>query len=287
MKGSNSIVVPTFLCLLGIALGVLQNQAKGQVEAGGEAESRPAQNGGVDFVTRAVQFVVLPPTRALDSAFSFVSDTAMSLLEAGRLRARVRELETTLAEQVDRTRRLEALERENTRLRALQRLPSIANYRQVRADIIAVSLSSHRVSLNVGRNQGVRPGAPVLVPNGLVGQVVEVAANVSHVNLITHSRFAVGARVFRADSQEIGILRGRGSDRMVLTIYKEPTVSLSALIRGGDEVTTSGLSDVYPAGILIGRVAEANQNRMTGVIEATVVPAVNIAKVHEVVVLVR
>jgi rod shape-determining protein MreC len=287
VRGSNSLVAPTLLCLLGILLGVLQNQAKGRVDARGEAESRPARNGGVDFVTRTVQFVVLPPTRALDRALGFVGDTAMSFAEAGRLRARVRELETTLAERVDRTRRLEALERENTRLRALQRLPNIPNYRQVKADIIAVSLSSQRVSLNVGRKHGVLPGAPVIVPNGLVGQVVEVAASVSHVNLVTHPRFAVGARVFRADSQEIGILRGRGSDRMVLTIYKEPTVSLSALIRGGDEVTTSGLSDVYPAGILIGRVAEANQNRMTGVIEATVVPAVNIAKVREVVVLVR
>lgn len=287
MRGSNSIFVPLLLSVLGVVLGALQNQAKGRVEASGEAESQPAKNGGVDFVTRGVQFVVLPPTRALDGAFSFIADTATSFVEAGRLRARVRELETTLAERVDRTRRLEALEREITRLREMQHFPTVAGFREVKADIIAVSLSNHRVSLNVGSKQGVKPGAPVVVPNGLVGQVVEVAASVSHVNLVTHPRFAVGARVFRADSQEVGILRGRGSDRMVLTIYKEPTVSLSALIRGGDEVTTSGLSDVYPAGILIGRVAEANQNRMTGVIEATVVPAVNIAKVHEVVVLVR
>lgn|GEM_PF-6073987 len=287
MRGSNSILIPLLLCVLGVALGSLQSRAKGRIEAFGEAESQPSHNGRVDFVTRSVQFFVFPPTRALDGALTFVSDSAMSFVEAGRLRTRVRELETTLAERLDRTRRLEALERENTRLREMQHFPSVAGFREVKADVIAVNLSNQRVSLNVGSKQGVQPGAPVVVPNGLVGQVVEVGSGVCHVNLVTHPRFAVGARVFRADSQEIGILRGRGGERMVLTIYREPTGALSALVRGGDEVTTSGLSDVYPAGILIGRVAEANRNRMTGVIEATVVPAVNMAKVHEVVVLVR
>lgn len=287
MRGSNSVLVPLLLSVLGVALGTLQSNAKGRIEASGEIESRPPGSGRIDFVTRTVQLVVLPPTHALDRAITFVGDTVTSFVEAGRLRTRVRELEATLAEQLDRARRLEALERENTRLRELQRFPTIPGFRQVKADIIAVGFSNQRVSLNVGSKQGVKAGAPVVVPNGLVGQVVEVGPSVCHVNLVTHPRFAVGARVFRADSQEVGILRGRGGERMVLTIYREPTGALSALIRGGDEVTTSGLSAVYPDGVLIGRVAEANRNRMTGVIEATVVPAVNMAKVHEVVVLVR
>jgi len=287
VRGSNPILVTLLLCVLGIALGSLQSRAKGRIEASGEAESQPAQNGGVDFVTRAVQIVILPPTRAVDRALTFVGDAALSFVEAGKLRARVRELETTLSERLDRTRRLEALERENTRLRELQKFPSVPGFRQVKADVIAVNFGSQRVSLNVGSRQGVSPGAPVVVPDGLVGQVVEVGSSVCHVNLVTHPRFAVGARVFRADSQEVGILRGRGGERMVLTIYREPTGALSALIRGGDEVTTSGLSAVYPEGVLIGRVAEANRNRTTGVVEATVVPAVNMAKVHEVVVLMR
>lgn len=287
MRGSNSTLVPLLLCVLGVAFGFLQSRAKGRVHVSGESESLPTETARVDFVTRTVQFVVLPPTRALDRTFRFVGDISISFVEAGRLKVRVRELETTLADRLDRMRRLEALERENTRLRELQKFPSVAGFRQVKADVIAVSFSSQRVSLNVGSKQGIRPGAPVVVPNGLVGQVVEVGSSVCHVNLVTHPRFAVGARIFRADSQEVGILRGRGEERLALTIYREPAGALSALIRGGDEVTTSGLSDVYPEGILIGRVAEANRNRMTGVIEATVVPAVNMAKVHEVVVLVR
>jgi len=287
MTSSRSALLIGLLVCLSIALGVLQSQAKKTVRGGTEAESAPDASARVDLVTRVVQFVILPPTRALNHAFDFVGDTFTSFLQAGRLKRRVEELETTLAQSLADRRKLEALERENWRLRQLQGMPAFPAFKKVTADIIAMNLSSHRITLDVGQKQGVKPGSPVLVPGGLVGQVVEASSSTAHVNLITHPRFAVGARVFRTDSQEVGILRGRGSDHLALTIYREPTGSLDPIIRGGDEITTSGLSILYPEGILIGRVAEARRNRTTGVIEATVVPAVNLAKIREVVVLVK
>lgn len=287
MRSSRSAVLIFLLVCLSVVLGVLQSNAKKHVEGGAETESAPNPDARIDPVTRAVQFVILPPTRALNRTFDFAGDTVVSFLEAGTLRRRVEELETTLSQTLADRRKLEALERENWRLRQLQEMPPYPQYQKITADIVALNLSNHRITLNVGEKQGVKPGAPVLVPSGLVGQVVEVSKGTCVANLVTHPRFAVGARVFRSDSQEVGILRGRGSDQLALTIYREPTGSLDPIIRGGDEITTSGLSMLYPEGILIGRVAEARRNRTTGVIEATVVPAVNLAKVREVVVLVK
>ena len=150
------------------------------------------------------------------------------------------------------------------------------------ADIVGYFPSEHRIMLNVGKNRRISPGSPVVCPQGLVGQVVEVSPSSCFVNLITHPDFGVGARIQREESQEAGIAAGQSAPQLLLNVYNE-----TADVRVGDTITTSGLSQVYPEGIAIGKLTKVWANKDLGIRQGLVQPAADLAKIREAVVLVK
>lgn len=204
------------------------------------------------------------------------------ITQAYELKTRAEKLETTLAERNRNLERMERLEREILRLRQLLDLPKQPTRRKIHADIIGSTPFDYRISLNVGRSKGVQPGNPVYNAQGLIGQVVESGNHECFVMLLTHPDFGVGGRIQRPESQEQGIVRGSGSELLTLTVFNK-----QADIKPGDLVTTSGISKVYPEGIPIGRIIEIRENKDLGVIEAEIVPSINLSKTREVVVLTK
>jgi rod shape-determining protein MreC len=107
--------------------------------------------------------------------------------------------------------------------------------------------------LDVGSDDGVVQGAPVVDAYGLVGVVREVRAHTSVGMDWTHPDFRVSAML--ADGVEFGLVENRRgvfreADRLVLNgmAYHES-------VEDGTAVLTSGLGGVFPRGIPIGRVA--------------------------------
>ncbi len=110
-----------------------------------------------------------------------------------------------------------------------------------------------QITLGRGDHHGSRVGDVVMAPGGLVGRVEQVTANTSRVLLISDPTSRVGVMV--SQSRHMGILRGTGSPLCVLEFFdKEPQVKV------GDTVVTSGLSSLYPAGVLVGKVRSVDLN---------------------------
>ncbi len=104
-----------------------------------------------------------------------------------------------------------------------------------------------QVTLSRGHNQGVKVGDVVMAPGGLVGRVQQVTPNTSRVLLISDPTSRVGVMLSR--SRQMGVLRGTGSQMTVLEFFdKDPSVEV------GDSIVTSGLSSLYPAGVVVGQV---------------------------------
>jgi rod shape-determining protein MreC len=106
--------------------------------------------------------------------------------------------------------------------------------------------------VDVGSDQGVRVGAPVVSARGLVGVIRESRAGSAVGMDWTHPDFRVSAMV--VDGTTFGIVenvRGtfREQDRLMLngTAYHED-------VSPGTLVVTSGLGGVFPRGIPVGRV---------------------------------
>jgi rod shape-determining protein MreC len=110
------------------------------------------------------------------------------------------------------------------------------------------------IELDRGTGQGVRVDMPVVTGSGLVGVVVETSRSRSTVRLVTDPSSSVGVRI--VPSGETGIADGKGPRRPLRVGFVTP----SARIGAGDLAFTSGLeggSDVFPAGIPVGKVVSA------------------------------
>ena len=115
------------------------------------------------------------------------------------------------------------------------------------------------IRLNKGSLAGIREGAVVAVPEGLVGQVVAVTPHTSEVLLVTDPSLQVACTV--EGSERIrGILSG-GTDDVLLMRH----LKAGAEIAPESRFLTSGLGGVFPAGIPVGTfISEGNGRDAAG-----------------------
>jgi rod shape-determining protein MreC len=137
------------------------------------------------------------------------------------------------------------------------------------------------VYIDKGREDGIRPNMPVLAPEGLVGKTLSVTAHESLVVLLVDTNFGANARV--KDERDTGLVRGRGSadPLTMLLIGKNSDVEV------GDEVTTSGLDEIFPPAISIGEVVRAEVQGGQASKTIDIEPFVDVAKLDKVMVLIR
>ena len=103
------------------------------------------------------------------------------------------------------------------------------------------------VIINIGTNEGVLPGMPVVTDKGLVGRVDAVVAEAARVQLITDATSSVNVRMqsSNVEAMLIGSITGDLSLDMI---------SQDATLQVGDVVLTSGLGGGYPPNLLVGQV---------------------------------
>ena len=104
-----------------------------------------------------------------------------------------------------------------------------------------------------GSDDGVRPEAPVVTADGLVGIVTRVTDGAARVRLLTDESSAVSALDQRTGAAGI-VQHGPSGDSLVLG-----RVSKKEVVKVGDDIVTAGwrvgqLASLYPKGIRIGRV---------------------------------
>ena len=129
-----------------------------------------------------------------------------------------------------------------------------------------------------GEGPGVKTGLPVLAPEGIVGRVVEAYPQYSKVMLIVDRKSGADAMVQR--SRVRGILQGQGGNRCSLDF-----VPKSADVQVGDLVLASGLTGIYPKGLLFGKVTKADKKSPGVFQEIEVTPAVDLSALEEVLVI--
>ncbi len=183
---------------------------------------------------------------------------------------------------------------ENQQLREnraeVERLRSLLAYKQAQqeqydleaARVIARSPNNWYkiITIDKGAEQGIAGGMPVINPNGLVGRVVSVSTNSAQIWLITDREMAVGA-ILQETRETRGIVEGMG-DNGTLRMINIPYYSQ---VKVGENVVSSGLSETYPPGILIGSIQVVNRESNGLVLSATVSPAVDFNQLEEVLVI--
>jgi len=145
---------------------------------------------------------------------------------------------------------------ENSRLKELLDFKRETKIELIPAKVANMGLTSTLLSMtiDIGSESGVNRNDPVLTPAGIIGKIVAVNKNSSIVQLISDSEFRLGVRFLPSGST--GILRWRSNNICdVREVYKNSSINV------GDQVVTSGFSDIFPAGLPVGIVRSVADDR--------------------------
>jgi rod shape-determining protein MreC len=234
--------------------------------------------GRVDPLGRVFLEVMAPLQRATSAVLGTAGDfwdRYIGLIavqrENDRLRARLRDLERRAPAQ----RELELMNRRLKRLLALERqLPTTA----VAAAVAARDASAwfQSLTLNKGEADGLRPGMPVLAPEGVVGLVSLTSPHAARVMLLTDPNSGIDVLVQRTRVR--GIVSGH--ERGTVLKY----VKRAEDVRVGDQIVASGLDGVFPKGIPVGRVAAVDRKDRGLFLYAEVTLAADASRLEEVLV---
>ena len=123
---------------------------------------------------------------------------------------------------------------------------------------------------------------PVLSQNGLVGLVFETGYGWAKIQTILDPSTSVGCRITRTG--DISVTEGDNAlvnDGLLKMLY----ISKQFTILEGDIVETSGLGEIYPRGILLGKIKEIKVSENSNSQYATIIPTVDFSNLQEVLVI--
>lgn len=168
--------------------------------------------------------------------------------------------------------RLKSAQDENSALRKALNLKEQSKLNLLAAEVLILDATgfSQTVVIDKGNNYAIKENQPVVVSPGiLVGKIKKVYPNSAEVMLITDPSIVVNAEA--VDSGARGLIRGEHGLALTFDL-----VTQNELIKSGDLVITSGLSNDFPRGLLIGGVAAIRSSATDLFQKAYVSPAANL-----------
>jgi rod shape-determining protein MreC len=169
------------------------------------------------------------------------------------------------------------IDSENERLRAMLAFKQKSAFKLIPASVIARDSSnlSDTIVINQGTAKGIKKDTVVISQAGLVGRVFNGLSDISRVSLIVDLNSRVSAITLR--SRQIGVVYGNSSG-----VCRMRYIPLDADVQQGDVVLTSGLSDIYPEGLMIGTILKIIKEPRGLSLSAIVKPAVDFTRLEEV-----
>jgi rod shape-determining protein MreC len=177
-----------------------------------------------------------------------------------------------------RLQKLNALEAENARLRAMLDARAKVRDRTRVAEIMSVDANpyDHSLVIDVGTQDGVFDGQALVDADGVVGQVIKAGLMTSQAMLISDTDHALPVEVNRNGLRTIVV--GTGT----IDSLELPFVVNNADIQVGDLLVTSGLGGAFPSGYPVGIVDSVTRLPHEPYADVTARPSASLGQVREV-----
>jgi rod shape-determining protein MreC len=228
-----------------------------------------------------VATALLPVQRVLNVPVQLWQTSADYLRGLSGALASERAAQAKLALQAEKAARAERLESENTQLRALLELRPMLQVQSLAAEVLyeAADPFSRKLVIDRGASQGVVLGAPVIGPDGVLGQVTRVFPLSAMVTLLIDKDAAIPVLNARTQARSAAF-GGAGGDAMELRF-----MAANADVQVGDVLTTSGVDGVYPPGLAVARISAVERRAESGFARILLTPAAAFDGVRHVLVL--
>lgn len=124
-----------------------------------------------------------------------------------------------------------------------------------------INASIHRknnyLTINKGRGNGVFPDQAVIGPLGVVGITKDVSEHFATVVPIINAKYNLDVHIKR--NNQIGTVSWNNQDGLDAYHAQIVDIPITAEVKVGDTLETSGYSKKYPKGVLVGVVSQVNE----------------------------
>ena len=213
---------------------------------------------GVDYryqiltkIKSELSIITIPTTYLINLPINIFNESKDSFITKAILKEKIKNLEQinySLSIQVQENVLIKS---ENKILRDTLRIKKKFKIKGATAEIILPDVKNGFKILTVskGVKDNIKTGSAVINNEGLVGQIINTSKTYSELRPITSEAYAVPA--IMNNSKENVILFGNGNGGLEIPLF-----TASSSIQINDTFITSGVDDLYPKGIKIGRVTE-------------------------------
>jgi len=196
-----------------------------------------------------LQRAALAPFEIGERVAGYFSTQTRLVSENERLRAKALEYSQD-------AQRFQAAQAEAAELRRIINAGERLELKTIPAEVLYASRDpyAHKIFIDRGQVQDIKPGSPVADEAGVIGQVTRVHPFVSEVTLLTNPDQAVPVQVVRNGLRAIAF--GGGASGMLELRF----TAANAEVQNGDQLVTSGIDGTYPAGLPVATVVHIERD---------------------------
>ncbi|HEY8420668.1 MAG TPA: rod shape-determining protein MreC [Thermoclostridium sp.] len=242
------------------------------------------ENSKANVIRNVLTVPLSPLQKGIGAVSDWIKNSVNFFREVRTARAENEELKKKIQQMEHELEKVYSLQKENENLKKILSFKEQFTQETVGCNIIAKDSGNlfETFTIDRGSKDGISVNDPVINANGLVGRVARVDLLTSKVVSIIDTESSVSARLSK--SRDLVILRGDSQLRtegLCRLDYIPPDVEVAV----GDKVETSGMSSLYPKGIIIGEIIQIVKNEGQFDYYAIVKPAVDFRRLEEVVVI--
>lgn len=247
------------------------------------------ENRKLNFFEKAIKDSTTFVTGTIYKPIGFIKDKIKENDEKNKIYKQYKKLK----EKADKAKVLEArikeLEGEIDNLKkSLDLNQTITDYKKINASVVNRNVGAwyNTVNINKGAKAGIKEGYAVITDKGLIGKVVSVSNFTSTVKLLSTDEVInkISVKIEVDDKSIYGLLSYYDKKN---NAYIVEGISDNTEIKNGSKVVTTGLTDAFPAGILIGEVKNVTKDRYQLAKAVEVTPSIDFDDIDIVTVLDR
>lgn len=209
--------------------------------------------------------------------FKFIHNKNVERKEKNKMYKEYKKLKEE-AKKVDMYKsRIKDLEKEvETLEKSLDLNDTITDYKAINAEVINRNIGQwyNTLNINKGSKAGIKNGMAVIINEGLIGKIINVSNFTSTVKLLSTDELSnkISVKIEAKNKSLYGLLSSYNKSK---NIYLIEGISSNNSIKKGDKVVTTGLSEIFPSGILVGTVKKVTVDKYELATAIEVTPAVD------------
>ena len=243
-KKNTRYIVLGVVLLVAVCLGITVKNVK--------------ENRKLNFFEKAIKDSSTLVIRVVNLPFDMIKDKIHEHNEKNRIYKKYKKLQDKISKTELYVAEIRELQDEITALKEQLKLDgTMSEYTYIHANVINRNVSSwyNTLTIDKGSKKGIKQGQAVVVNQGLIGKIIRVSNFTSTVKLLTTDELSnkISVKVKLNDKSVYGLLSNYDAK---CKCYLIEGISDSDEISENSEVVTTGLSESFPSGILIGHVTK-------------------------------